>query len=147
MAIAYDTRRSTTDVDAIFAPSDVVLEAAKVVAEQLELEPDWLNNGAKSFAPGNDPAQASVFEGRFLSAAVASPRHLLPMKLLASRTDRDIDDIKTLYKPYGLSTAEEGIKLLESYYPARIIRARVQFIIQELFPDEHPRDRDTGLGR
>lgn len=74
--------------------------------------------------------------------AVASPRYLLAMKLLASRTDRDIDDIKILYKLCGLSTAEEGIEVLESYYPARIIPARVQFIVQELFPDEHPRDRD-----
>jgi hypothetical protein len=69
------------------------------------------------------------------------------MKLLASRTDRDIDDIKILYQLCGLSTAEEGIKVLESYYPARIIPARAQFILQELFPDGHPRGRDTGLGR
>ena len=119
MAIAYDARRTTTDVDAIFVPSDVVREAATVVAERLGLEPDWLNDGAKSFAPGNDPAQASVFEGQYLSVAVASPRYLLAMKLLASRTDRDIDDIKILYKLCGLSTAEEGIEVLESYYPTR----------------------------
>jgi hypothetical protein len=143
MAIAYDARRTTTDVGAIFVPTDVVREAAKEVAEQLKLEPDWLNDGAKSFAPGNDPAQTSVFEGRFLSVAAASPRYLLAMKLLASRTDRDIDDIKILYKLCGLSTAEEGIRVLESYYPTRIIPARAQFIIQELFPGERPRDRDT----
>jgi hypothetical protein len=147
MAIAYDTRRTTTDVDAIFAPSDVVREAARDVARQLELEPDWLNDGAKGFAPGDDPDQTSVFEGRFLGVAVASPRYLLAMKLLASRTDRDIDDIKTLYKLCGFSTAEEGIKVLESYYPARTIPARGQFVIQEIFPDEHPPNRDTGLGR
>jgi hypothetical protein len=56
MAIAYDARRTTTDVDAIFVSSDAVREAATEVAEQLGLEPDWLNDGAKSFAPGNDPA-------------------------------------------------------------------------------------------
>lgn len=147
MAIAYDARRTTTDVDAIFVPSDIVREAATEVAERLELEPDWLNDGAKSFAPGNDPAQASVFEGRFLSVAVASPRYLLAMKLLASRTDRDIDDIKILYNLCGLSTAQEGIEVLESYYPARIIPVRAQFLLQELFPNKHSRDRDTGLGR
>jgi hypothetical protein len=147
MAIAYDARRTTTDVDAIFLPSDVVREAAKDVAEQLELEPDWLNDGAKSFAPGSDSAQTSVFEGRFLSVAVASPRYLLAMKLLASRTDRDIDDIRILYKLCGLATAEEGINVLESYYPAWIIPARTQFVLQELFPDGHSRDKDTELGR
>lgn len=147
MAIAYDARRTTTDVDAIFVPSDVVREASRAVAEQLELDPEWLNDGAKSFAPGNDSAQISVFEGQYLSVAVASPRYLLAMKLLASRTDRDIDDIKTLYELCGLSTAEEGIELLQSYYPARIIPARAQFLLQELFPDGRSRDRETGLDR
>jgi len=147
MPIAYDARRTTTDVDAIFVPSDVVREAAMVVAEQLNLEPDWLNDGAKGFAPGNDSQQASVFEGQFLSVAVASPRYLLAMKLLASRTDRDIDDIKTLYVLCGLSTAEQGVEILESYYPARVIPARSHFLLLELFPDELSSDRDLGLGR
>jgi hypothetical protein len=147
MAIAYDARRTTADVDAIFVPSDVVRDAARVVAEELKLEPDWLNDGAKSFAPGNDPDQVSVFESQFLSVAVASPRYLLAMKLLASRTDRDIDDIKSLYKLCELSTAEEGIEVLESYYPARIIPVRAQLLLNELFPSERSRDRDLGLGR
>lgn len=147
MSVAYDARRTTTDVDAIFVPSDVVRDAAKVVAEQLHLEPEWLNDGAKGFAPGNNPDQSQVFEGQFLSVAVASPRYLLAMKLLASRTDRDIDDIKVLYALCGLLTAKEGVELLESYYPARVIPARANFLLQELFPDEPKRDRDPGLGR
>lgn len=40
IAIAYDARRTTADVDAIFVPSEVVREAATVVAEQMDLEPD-----------------------------------------------------------------------------------------------------------
>lgn len=135
MAIAYDARRTTTDVDAIFVPSEVVRDAARVVAEQLDLDPDWLNDGAKGFAPGNDPDQVSVFEGRFMSVAAASPRYLLAMKLLASRTDRDVDDIKFLFELCGLSSADDGAKLLESYYPARVIPARSHLLLQELFPE------------
>jgi predicted nucleotidyltransferase len=48
MAIAYDTRRATADVDAVFVPSREVLVAASRVAEKLDLEPDWLNDGAKT---------------------------------------------------------------------------------------------------
>jgi hypothetical protein len=69
------------------------------------------------------------------------------MKLLASRTDRDIDDIKTLYKLCGLSTAEEGVQALDAFYPAKIIPARAQLLLQELFPSERSKDRDDGLGR
>jgi hypothetical protein len=105
-----------------------------------------LNDGANGFASGNDPSQERVFEVQFLSAAVASPRYLLAMKLLASRTDRDIDDIKTLYQLCGLSAAEEGVELLESFYVARILPTRARFLLEELFPRERSKDRDNGLG-
>ena len=147
MAIAYDTRRTTTDVDAIFTPTSEVRAAARVVAESLGLEPDWLNDGAKGFAPGDDPSQVSVFEGKSLSVAVASPKYLLAMKLLASRTDRDVDDIKSLYQLCGYTTADEGLDLLSSYYPERIIAPRVQFLLQELFPEGHGQTIDTERSR
>jgi hypothetical protein len=67
------------------------------------------------------------------------------MKLLASRTDRDIDGIKTLYDLCGLRTAEEGIKVLESFYPSRIIPARAQFLLQELFTDNRSLDKGLDL--
>lgn len=55
MAVAYDTRRSTRDVDAVFVPTAEVRAAARRVAERLDLDVDWLNDGAKAFVPGDDP--------------------------------------------------------------------------------------------
>jgi len=57
------------------------------------------------------------------------------MKLMALRTERDMDDIKTLYEICGLTTAEEGLAVLESFYPQERILPRVQFLLQEMFPD------------
>jgi hypothetical protein len=146
MAIAYDARRSTTDIDAVFAPSVVVREVAKKVGDELGFEPDWLNDGVKAFIPGEDPDRIGVFEGKFLSVAAASPRFLLAMKLLASRVERDLDDIKFLYDLCGFTTVDEGLDLLERYYPQRLILPRVELLLRELFQSREM-NKDRGLGR
>jgi len=45
MAVAYDARLATTDVDAVFVPSKEVRIAASRVAQERGLEEDWLNDG------------------------------------------------------------------------------------------------------
>jgi hypothetical protein len=136
MALAYDARRATVDVDAIFVPAEEVRKAAARVAERLQIEGDWLNDGTNAFMPGSDPERIGVFEGDHLSVAAASPRYLLAMKLLASRLERDQDDIRFLYDLCGFSTAEEGLDLIESTYPNRAIAPRVQFLLEEMFPGD-----------
>jgi hypothetical protein len=67
------------------------------------------------------------------------------MKLMASRVERDQDDIRELYKLCELTTAEQGLDLLVSYYPSHQILPRVQFLLQEMFSEGHERNRETGL--
>lgn len=43
MALAYDAKRVTRDVDAMFVPHGVVLDEARAVADGLGLPPWWLN--------------------------------------------------------------------------------------------------------
>ena len=138
MALAYDTRRATVDVDAVFVPAAEVRMAAARVAERLDLEDDWLNDSAKAFMPGADPERIGVFEGTNLSVAAASPRYLLAMKLLAARAERDQDDIRILYELCGFTTAAEGLDLVESAYPSHVIAPRVQFLLEEMFPGDEP---------
>jgi hypothetical protein len=147
MAIAYDTRRATADVDAVFVPSSEVRTAASRVAERLNLEPDWLNDGAEAFMPGEDINQIGVYEGQNLSVAAASPQYLLAMKLMAARVERDQDDIRELYRLCELTTVEQGLDLLVSYYPEHLILPRVQFLLEEMFPDGYDKNRDNGLSR
>lgn len=52
MALADDSRRATVDVDAAFLPAAEVRKAAQRVADELGLEPDWLNDCAKALMPG-----------------------------------------------------------------------------------------------
>jgi hypothetical protein len=147
MALAYDARQSTVDVDAVFAPSRGIREAAERVAASKGLEPDWLNDGAKAFMPGEDPERIGVYEGEHLSVAAASARYLLAMKLLASRVERDRDDINLLYKMCGFTTVEEGLDLVESSYPSHAIGPRVQFLLEEMFPTSQEIDRNRDSHR
>ena len=67
------------------------------------------------------------------------------MKLMASRSERDIDDIKTPYEICGLRAAQEGLEVLESLYPQDRILPRVQFLLQESFPEPPRPSKDNAL--
>ena len=86
MALAYDARRATRDIDAVFKPHGIVLEEARAVAQELGLPQWWLNEQASAYiAPGGDPAAATVFEHSGLRVAAASPRHLAGRSTTAAK--------------------------------------------------------------
>lgn len=134
MAVAYDARPATRDVDGIWRPSaDVRAAAARVAARHDDLDEHWLNDGVKGFLPGDDPGnQRVVYDGPNLSVSAASPEYLLATKLLASRVARDEDDIVLLYGLCGLRTVDEGLDLVERFYPGRPVEAKVRFLLEEL---------------
>ena len=152
MAVAYDARRTTADIDAIFAPATEVRAAALAVAEQLDLPEAWLNDGAKAFMPGEDPDRMVVFEANNLQVAAASPKYMLAMKLLAARAERDQDDIRELYRLCGFTTAAQGLAVVEAAYSEHAIPPRTRLMLEEMYPDktldrgeERAKGRDTGL--
>ena len=67
-----------------------------------------------------------------LTASAGSPEYLLATKLLASRVSRDEEDILLLYDLCAFTTVEQGLELLERYYPGRPIEAKVGFFLEEL---------------
>jgi len=132
LAVAYDARRTTRDLDATFAPTEVVRAAAAVVAERHGLSLDWFNDAVKGFLCGEDPDARRFFSAPGISVDVASPRYLLAMKLFSSRVESDTDDIKFLYRLVGFSTVEEGLNLVEQAYPSRSIQPKVQYLLEEI---------------
>jgi hypothetical protein len=96
--VCFDGRRSTRDLDAVFAPTEFVRRAAATVAEHEGLDPDWLNAAVKGFLPGPDPNAVRYFEAPGLLVDVAAAEYLLAMKLFSSRVEADADDIALLYR-------------------------------------------------
>jgi len=132
IALCFDSRRATRDLDAVFVPTDAVRRAAEKVGHREGLDPDWLNDAVKGYLPGPDPNAVRYFEAPGLLVDVASAEYLLAMKLFSSRVEADADDIALLYREVGYRTVEEGLALVERSYPGRPIAPKVQFLLEEI---------------
>ncbi|MGO1560445.1 hypothetical protein CZ771_00090 [Actinomycetales bacterium JB111] len=132
MALAYDTGRVTRDVDALFMPAPEVRQIAEDMSSRHGLEPDWLNDAAKGFLPGNDEHPRTVFESESLLVQIPSPEYMLAMKLHASRDDRDLDDAAILFNTLGYTTAQECIDLLTDTYPLGQLLPRHRYLAEEV---------------
>lgn len=119
MALAYDSRRATRDVDALFELHGIVHEEALAVAAELGLPRWWLNEQASSYvAPGGDAAASRVFDHPGLRVFAASPEHLLAMKAFAARP-RDAEDIRQLVRVLDLHTVDDVLAVVREVFPAR----------------------------
>jgi hypothetical protein len=132
MALAYSTRRVTTDIDAVFEPKSAIYAAAKKVAEERGLPEDWLNDAAKAFMPGSDAQARSVPDVKGIEVTTASPRYLLAMKLMAMRFGEDDEDIEILLDQCDMHSAQEALELLREMYPSQEPPAKTRFFLEEL---------------
>ena len=135
IALAYDGRRTTTDLDAVFEPKTVIYEAAARVALQFGLPATWLNDAVKGLIPPHDPESLVAFEAPGICVSVASPRNILAMKVAAARVDRDEDDIRFLAGILGLTTADEILAVVADVWGAAASRLAPKccFFVQEMF--------------
>jgi hypothetical protein len=133
LALAFDARRSTRDIDAVFEPKTEVYRAAHEVAAQLDLPDDWLNDAVKGFVPGTDPDAVPVFDRPGLSVSAASARFLLAMKLRAARVEQDSEDIRFLANLLGLHSADAVLQVARERYTVEELPPRARFLVDELF--------------
>ncbi len=133
IALAYDSRRLTRDVDAIAVPADVVFQEARAMAvERRWLSSDWLNSRVAPMVPrliDSDAVEALSAPG--ISVNVASPRHLLAMKMRAARGERDIDDIVVLARELSLQDVAEVLAVADEVWGDGMVRPDAAFLVGE----------------
>ncbi len=135
IALAFDERRSTRDIDAVFEPKAVVYEAAETVAGQRGLPAGWLNDAVKGFLAGPDPAAAPVLDLPGLRCLAASPQTLLALKVLAHRVGEDEADLRLLASELDLKSAEDVLEVVERTFGDRLDPA-ARFFVEQIFePD------------
>ncbi|MCC5850009.1 MAG: hypothetical protein JJU29_18130 [Verrucomicrobia bacterium] len=141
MMLAYDSRSSTKDVDAVVRPREPALRLAKQVARELNLPQDWLNDQVRTFlAPAEQFREIPIdLPGLHLTAPTAG--YLLAMKSLACRNmlpgyEGDIGDLKFLIRKMHIRSVEEIQKHIDRYYADDVMlpphRETLRLLIEEI---------------
>ena len=132
MALAYDSRRATRDIDAILEPHGIVLEEAARVARDLGLPAWWLNEQASVYAAADrDPSAPRVFDHAGLRVLAASAEHMLAMKVLAGR-QRDAHDIQVLAAQLSITTVAAVLTVCERVFPDETVPDRARLLLEDL---------------
>ena len=138
MALTYDARLSTRDVDAIFlVPPDAsdTRRWAGIVADERGWEPDWLNDGAKGFLNGLSLGEI-LLQSRGVEVRPVSAAQLLATKLSAWRDDTDIEDAKRLLLEFPRDSLEMVWAKLEPFLiPGAVQKAR--YALEDIWGDTH----------
>lgn len=157
MALEFNSRRSTRDLDGVFEPKAEVYAEAAAMAEELGLPPDWLNDGVKGLLPDRSAAEVgNRFESPGISVGIASAEYLFAMKAVAAREDADADDLRILAEYIGVTNTEDALDLVERYFSPQRLLPTTQFFVEVIFedhiasvdlPSEPSRGRRQGDGR
>jgi hypothetical protein len=133
MVLAHNAREATMDLDtAIRRHHGPVLAEARVVAEELGLPFWWLNEQATSYLPAGPDIEATVaLERPGLTVVVASPRHLLALKVRAARQS-DIADIVVLARLVGATSAEEAERVATEVFGGEPLSERSRAVLGDL---------------
>jgi hypothetical protein len=132
MALVYDARPNTDDVDAVFKPIRYIRRAAGRIAERHRLPKGWLNHAVKMFLVPHE--QRILFDMSNLKVYVPPAEYLLAMKMLSARADMsDRNDIQTLIAKLGLTSADSVLEIVRHYYPRKEVKPATLILIKEIF--------------
>lgn len=117
MALAWDSRRSTHDVDALLTPRTDVLAVAAEIGSRHGLDATWLNDAVRPFVPPTDESLSPRTLARIgaVDIVIAPPEHVLAMKMAAFR-GVDRADLTRLVEVLDLTTEEEVVAVCERAY-------------------------------
>ncbi|MDQ1248134.1 MAG: hypothetical protein QG597_2506 [Actinomycetota bacterium] len=133
MLLAYNRTKLTRDVDAVTEAADVVEQEARAMARQRrDLAEDWFNSRVRPMLPRVfDADQVEVLVAPGISVTVASPRHMLAMKIRAARGDRDTEDILLLCQVLGIGSISAALAVADDIWGPGMIRDESVFLVSE----------------
>ncbi len=134
MCLAFGSRESTQDVDAVFEPAEAIRAAAERVASKTGAPTGWLNDAVKAYL-GARAEFEPFLELPNLRVFVARPAYLLAMKCAAMRLGeefQDLDDVRFLLRRLNIETAEEALAVVTQYFDEPELLPKTRLALQEL---------------
>lgn len=132
MLLAYNSRVTTRDIDALFSTDGPMLEAIREVADEMGWPRTWLNNQASGYVSRTPGEGAPVFDHPFLHVVATPAQHLLAMKVVAARGVRDGEDIRLLLDRLRITSAAGVWEIVARYFPAETITDRSRLLVEDL---------------
>ena len=125
MALAYDEKRLTRDVDAsIVAGYDEVMTAAHEIARERGWPTTWLNEQATMYMPPeNERIGAIVYEHPSLSVVAASIEHMISMKARSARRT-DQSDFRRLLALQRIDSPDAVTEIVSQVFPGEALKPR-----------------------
>ncbi len=118
LSLVYNARNATQDIDAVFKPSNEIRKVILDIAEEYDLENDWLNDGVKGFIDTDKMGVQLFKEYSNLKVNVIDTQGLLAMKLTSARdNEKDLSDSIVLMKSLNIKTVEEAYEIVEKLTP------------------------------
>lgn len=133
MVLAYDRHRLTRDVDAVTEAQDTVEAEARAMAKDRPgLDPEWFNGRVRPLLPRVvDEDAREAFSAPGIGVSVASPRHLVAMKVRAARGERDLEDIALLSEQLGVRSIGTVLGIADEVWGPGMVRAECRFLVTE----------------
>ncbi|OFZ38655.1 MAG: hypothetical protein A2504_07205 [Bdellovibrionales bacterium RIFOXYD12_FULL_39_22] len=132
MILHFNNRMATKDIDGIFKPTKQFRQYIFDIADELEINHDWLNDGAKGFM-GKISDVLDVYNGSNLKVYSPSLDYLFAMKCISARADSyDKQDVETLVKALNIGSIEEAILIIEKHYDRAKVLPKTKYFLDEI---------------
>lgn len=134
MCLAFDARPATKDIDAYFAPKEIIRKAARTIAEKEHLGEDWLNDAVKGFLSKKGEFTQYLALSH-LNIFIAQPEYLLAMKSLAMRIGpefHDESDVRYLLRYLNIEKYQDALSIIEKYYPLESCPQKTLYALEEI---------------
>ena len=141
MMLAYDRKRITRDIDAVFHPSAQILPLVKRVAKEQGLPDDWINDEVRQFLATRESKRDLPIDVPGIQVTVSTAGYLLAMKALACRRalpgyNGDEEDLRFLIRKLKIGKIDEIQSWIDKYYPDDSPSASDRSFLAQLIKEE-----------